>query len=174
MRFPSSASNTLEFILVTQDGGGIRTTRTARRNLLNSVGSWYHAMGTYNKTTGQQRLYVNGELVHTQTHLAGNTIVPLTFYSDMRIGHSRVNVGYFNGAIDDVRLYNLPLSDQEIHGLYNAFTGDLQAPIPSMRERVPLPMIHQATATTVQSMEGLYGQRGRAEVGWVLTVLMIM
>ena len=38
LRFPSSASNTLEFILVTQDGGGIRTTRTARRNLLNSVG----------------------------------------------------------------------------------------------------------------------------------------
>ena len=127
LRFPSGASNTLEFVLVTQDGGGNRTTRTSRRNLLNSTGSWYHAVGTYNKTTGQQRLYVNGELVNTVTHPAGNTVVPLTFYSDMRIGHSRVNVGYFNGAIDDVRLYNLPLTDQEIHTLYNAFTGDLQA-----------------------------------------------
>ena len=78
-------------------------------------------------TTGVQRLYINGELVHTATHPAGNTVVPLTFYPDMRIGHSRVNVGYFNGAIDDVRLYNLPLSDQEIHTLYDAFTGDLQA-----------------------------------------------
>ena len=126
-RFPSSASNTLEFVLVTQDGSGSRTARTARRNLLNSVGSWYHAVGTYNMTTGAQRLYINGELVHTATHPAGNTVVPMTYYPDMRIGYSRVNSGYFNGVIDDVRLYNRPLNDQEIRTLYTAFTGDLQA-----------------------------------------------
>lgn len=127
LRFPSSNPNTIEFVLVTQDGSGNRTTRTARKNLLNSVGIWYHAMGTYDKTTGQQRLYINGQLVHTVIHPAGNTAVPLTYYSDMRIGHSRVNVGYFNGVIDDVRLYNQPLSDQEIRTLYNAFSGDIQA-----------------------------------------------
>ncbi|KXK27932.1 MAG: hypothetical protein UZ01_02903 [Candidatus Brocadia sinica] len=127
LRFDSSTPDTLAFVLVTQDGVGNKTMQIARRNLRNSVGSWYHAVGTYNQTTGQQRLYVNGELVRTVTHPAGNTVVPLTFYPDMRMGHSRVKNGYFNGIIDDVRLYNRPLSDQEIHDLYNAFTGVLLA-----------------------------------------------
>ncbi|MBV6518478.1 MAG: hypothetical protein E3K33_00975 [Candidatus Brocadia sp.] len=127
LRFPASAPDTLEFMLVTQDGGGARTNRIIRRTLLNSVGNWYHAVGTYNQTTGQQKLYVNGELVRTFTHPAGNTVVPLSFYPDMRIGHSRINHGYFNGVIDDVRLYNYALNDQEIKSLYNAFTDDLQA-----------------------------------------------
>ncbi|MCC6326719.1 MAG: hypothetical protein DCC43_04895 [Candidatus Brocadia sp.] len=126
LRFPAGAPDTLEFVLVTQDRSGNRTTRTTRRNLLTSIGSWYHAVGIYNKTTGQQTLYVNGELVHTQTHPVGNTVVPMIYYPDMRIGHSRVNNGYFNGVIDDVRLYNRPLSDWEIRTLYHAFTGDLQ------------------------------------------------
>jgi len=40
--------------------------------------------------------------------------MPRTSYSDMRIGYSRVNAGYFNGIIDEVRLYRRALSDQEI------------------------------------------------------------
>ena len=86
---------------------------------MNSVGSWYHATGTYNKTTGEQRLYVNGQLVNTQTHPVGNTIVPLTYYSDMRMGYSRVNAGYFNGVLDDVQLYKRALTDQEVLDIYN-------------------------------------------------------
>ncbi len=126
-RFPAGVPNTLEFVLMTQDGSGTKTARTTRQNLLNAVGSWYHAVGTYNKTTGQQRLYVNGELVNTVAHPAGNTVVPLTFYPDMRIGHSRVNNGYFNGVIDDVRLYSRAIADHEVKGLYTAFTSELQA-----------------------------------------------
>ncbi|MCQ3919022.1 MAG: hypothetical protein DPW20_16910 [Candidatus Brocadia sp.] len=71
-------------------------------------------------TTGEQRLYVGGLLVDTKFHPAGNTIVPSTSYADMRIGYSRVNNGYFNGKIDEVRLYNKPLSDQEVQDLYNS------------------------------------------------------
>src|SRR5574337_452442 len=119
LRFPSFASNTLQFVLVTQDGSGSRTQRIAQINLGNSVGSWYHAAGTYDKTTGVQKLHVNGQLVNTQTHPVGNAVVPLTSYSDMRIGYSRVNAGYFNGTIDDVRLYRRALSDQEVLDIYN-------------------------------------------------------
>ncbi|KAB2834967.1 MAG: hypothetical protein F9K48_05245, partial [Candidatus Brocadia sp.] len=127
LRFPAGAPDTLEFVLVTQDGSGKKTARTTRQNLLNAVGSWYHAVGTYNKTTGQQRLYVNGELVKNVTHPTGNMVVPLAFYPDMMIGHSRVNTGYFNGVIDDVRLYSRAITDQEVKNLYNAFTSELQA-----------------------------------------------
>ena len=127
VRFLQSTPDTLQFILVTRDGSGVRTQRIAQRNLLNSVGNWYQAVGTYNKTTGEQKLYVNGQLVHTVLHPAGNTIVPMTYYPNMRIGHSRVNNGYFNGIIDDVRLFTRPLSGIEVKTLYDAYASDLQA-----------------------------------------------
>ena len=108
---------------MTQNNSGYRTTKTAQNSLGNSVGNWYHVVGTYNKTTGKQQLYVNGQLVNTQNHTAGNIVVPYTVNADMRIGHSRVNNGYFNGTIDDLRIYNRPLSAQEVQGLYNNGTG---------------------------------------------------
>ncbi|OOP57492.1 MAG: hypothetical protein AYP45_03110 [Candidatus Brocadia carolinensis] len=114
LRFHQDTPDMLDFILITQDAGGDKTDKVARYRLGNSVGTWYHVAGTYNKTTGEQKLYIDGQLVDTQTHPAGNVIVPLTSYSDMRIGHSRVNDGYFNGIIDEVRIYNQALSDQTV------------------------------------------------------------
>lgn len=123
LRFYQGAPDTLTFVLVTKNGDGTTTTRIARKDLGNSVGKWYHAVGTYNTMKGEQKLYVNGLLVATQTHPVGNTIVPLTSYPDMRVGYSRVNKGYFSGIIDDVRLYNRALSSQEIQNLYNEVQG---------------------------------------------------
>lgn len=116
LRFRPNAPDRLQFIVVTQDGSGNRSTRTAQADIVGSAGSWYHVAGTYNKTTGEQNLYINGLPVNTQTHPAGNTIVPLTF-SDMRIGSGRGNT-CFNGIVDDVHLYNRALSDQEVLDLY--------------------------------------------------------
>ncbi|OOP57491.1 MAG: hypothetical protein AYP45_03105 [Candidatus Brocadia carolinensis] len=126
LRFHQNSPDTLDFILITQDADGDKTDKVARYRLGNSVGTWYHVAGTYNKTTGEQKLYIDGQLVDTQTHPAGNTVVPLSFYSDMRIGHSRVNDGYFNGTLDDVRLYNNALSAQKVQELFNATATDGQ------------------------------------------------
>jgi hypothetical protein len=127
IRFNQGAPNTLKFILVTQDGSGNRTERIAQLNFVNSVGSWYHVTGTYNKSTGEQRLYINGQLINTQVHLAGNTIVPLTTYSNMRIGQSTAGNNYFNGIIDDVRIYNRALSSKEVLDMFTAFNTGIQA-----------------------------------------------
>ncbi|GAN31524.1 LamG-like jellyroll fold domain-containing protein [Candidatus Brocadia sinica] len=129
LRFNKTTPNKLQFILVTQDGSGNKTQKTAIKDLVNSVGSWYHVVGTYNKATGEQKLYVNGQLVNTQYHPAGNTVMPSTQYPDMKIGGSGNN-GYFKGKIDDVRLYNQPLTSQEVQDLYNALSIGLQAHYP--------------------------------------------
>ncbi|TLD39809.1 MAG: Cell surface protein [Candidatus Jettenia ecosi] len=129
VRFIPSAPDILRFVLTTQDTQGVRTTKSARKKLINPVGSWYHAAGTYNKTTGEQKLYINSQLVDTEIHPAGNTAVLLTSYPDMRIGDTQYDViktGYFNGSIDDVHLYNRALSDKEVRKLYHAFTPDIQ------------------------------------------------
>ncbi|MEK7234702.1 MAG: LamG-like jellyroll fold domain-containing protein [Elusimicrobiota bacterium] len=119
LRFPIN-SNILQFTAVTWNSIETKTQKTASKDVVISTGSWYHAAGTYNKTSGEQKLYINGVLVNTQTHTVGNTIVPLTYssYPDMRIGYSRVNSGYFNGVIDEIRIYARALTGVEVQGLY--------------------------------------------------------
>lgn len=119
LRFPKWNPDLIQFLLVTEDVSGNRIQKKTQLDLGNSVGIWFHAVGTYNKNTGDQKLYIDGQLVDTQNHPAGNTIVPLTSYPDMRIGYSRVNNGYFKGKIDEVQLYNRALSNNEIDGLYS-------------------------------------------------------
>ena len=104
-------SDTVTFTLDTKNLSGTVTDRANQKNLGNSVGQWYHIMGTYEKSTGDQKLYVNGQLSHTTTHPDLNTIVPLSNYTDMRIGYSRVNAGYFNGLVDEVAVWNQPIAD---------------------------------------------------------------
>lgn len=118
--FPNSSPDELQFLLVTEDGSGNKTERIARKEMGASVGSWFHVVGTYNKTTGKQKLYIDGQRVNTKSHPAGNTIVPLTAHSDMRIGHSRYGDGYFAGTIDDVRLYKTGLNAQEVLDMYKS------------------------------------------------------
>lgn len=122
LRFYNTTPDKIDFMLVTKDGSGAKTLKTAYYNMSSSVGAWYHFVGTYNKTTGEQKLYVDGSLRNTQTHLAGNVVVPLTAYPDTRIGYSRLNTGYFNGVIDDVRIYNRELSASDVSEIYN-YTG---------------------------------------------------
>jgi len=119
IRFYKNNPDTIDFCLITEDASGTRTKMTASSNLGSSTGAWHHVVCTYNQSTGEQKLYINGALATTETHPAGNTIVPLSSYSDMRIGHSRVNNGYFNGKIDEVYVYDRALNDQEVQNLYN-------------------------------------------------------
>lgn len=118
------------FIVVTTNG----TTKTQKSSSFNlssiskngtTTDEWFHIAGTYTQSDGNQRLYINGVLRDTDLHVAGNTVVPLATttagacYTYMKIGYSCVNNGYFNGRIDDVRLYNRALSANEVAQLYN-------------------------------------------------------
>uniref|UniRef100_UPI0025F628B9 LamG-like jellyroll fold domain-containing protein n=1 Tax=uncultured Candidatus Kuenenia sp. TaxID=1048336 RepID=UPI0025F628B9 len=118
MFFSSGMPDRLKFTLVTKNTGSTRTSKTATKDFTESNGSWYHVVGTYNMTTGEQKLYVDGQLVDTQTHPTGNVIVPLTNRDYMAIGTRYADWGFFRGSIDDVHIYNRALSDQEIQNLY--------------------------------------------------------
>ena len=120
LRFSQNNPDRLVFKLVTQKVNGNKTRRTATYRMSNSVGNWHYVVGTYKKTTGEQKLYVDGQLVDTKKHPGGNNFVPLIYYSDMRTGRSKINNVYFNGIIDDSRIYNRALSDQEVKDLYNS------------------------------------------------------
>ena len=113
----NATSNQMVFVVETI--GATTTEKSSYYTLSPSVGAWHHVVGTYDSVSGAQKLYVDEILRDTDYHPAGATIKPLAQYADMRIGHSRVNNAYFGGKIDEVKIYNRALTQQEISILYS-------------------------------------------------------
>lgn len=77
-----------------------------------SAGQWYLVTGEYDGTS--LKLFVNGVL---QSSVSGPAPAPAS--SPLTIGdYGAGSADYFNGVIDDVRLYSRALSAQEIQLLY--------------------------------------------------------
>ncbi len=102
------SSNILRFQLVLATTGIV----TVDSGVLNT-NQWYHVVGTYDKNAGANnfKIYVNGVLHDSSTQ--SNSIV----------AGNALNIGlysgsYFNGIMDDLRIYNRALSVAEIQQLY--------------------------------------------------------
>ena len=72
-------------------------------------GIWYHVLGTYDGST--MKLYVNGKNEATKTSVTSCA------FSTTYIGRSGLANGFFNGTIDEVRIWNRSLSPAEILSL---------------------------------------------------------
>ena len=80
-----------------------------------ATGTWIHVAGVWNGTTKTAYLYKNGNLVATLNYSA-NAATSVTT-SNWVIGAQNFNStfsNYFNGSIDDVRIYNRALSAAEV------------------------------------------------------------
>jgi len=84
-----------------------------------SDGEWHHLVGVANGPYGSM-LYIDGEVVATNTAPSNLT----RNGSNMMIGENPGAAGRsWNGDIDDVALWNRPLSAEEVAMLYNGGTG---------------------------------------------------
>lgn len=93
--------------------GGSNRTLTSPAIL--QANSWYHAVATYDGST--MRLYLNGAQV-AATGKSGSLSTGGT--SAVAIGRNPGSASqYFNGAIDDVRMYSRALTAAEVSALYN-------------------------------------------------------
>ncbi|WP_066936521.1 LamG-like jellyroll fold domain-containing protein [Microtetraspora fusca] len=81
------------------------------------TGSWSHIAGVYDGTT--VKTYVNGTLAATTTVSGSND----TSTSPLRIGADTVAGTYFKGLIDEVRVYNLALTQAQIQADMNMAVG---------------------------------------------------
>ena len=89
-----------------------------------SANTWYHVVGTYDGATA--RIYVNGALDGSNDFVStgtGNT-------DPLMIGGRDNNTDMFDGAIDDVRLYDRALSDSEVSAMYQAAGPCYRSPTP--------------------------------------------
>ena len=74
------------------------------------VNEWTHIVVTDDTTTA--KMYINGKLVDTGS---GQTT---TISTNLRFGTRLSNEGYFQGLMDDVRVYGEALSSAQIRKLY--------------------------------------------------------
>ncbi len=97
-----------------------------------SKNAWHHLAATYDGTT--LNAYKDGSPADAQTLSGGYTAAGI----GMIIGKaSWANIGYFNGTIDEVRIYNRTLSPPEVlehyRGGYGRFYSDAKTIIPVAR-----------------------------------------
>lgn len=81
-----------------------------------SAGEWYHVVFVVDSANDVFEVYVNGTLDNSKT--PGDSITDSA--SDLAIGYSLDHSNPFNGAMDEVRIYNRTLSAEEIKQLYLA------------------------------------------------------
>ena len=92
------------------------------------VGEWQHVTGTFDGET--MKLYVNGELKSSkrsnfETIKSGKNLLMGCFSSDPnRLSPATKSLPHFNGAIDEVRVYNRALDQKEIIRCHNRETPD--------------------------------------------------
>ncbi|MFI7502821.1 LamG-like jellyroll fold domain-containing protein [Streptomyces sp. NPDC049687] len=106
------------------------------------AGEWTHLVGTLSTGSDQLSLYVNGTLAGTTAYDA-----PWDARRGLQIGAGSLNgqpVSFFPGAIDDVQIFDKPLSAAEVTRLYGK--ESLNAGRPA---RAVFPMDEPADATRI-------------------------
>lgn len=114
-------------VIISDDGTAITSKYTNSRVL--STGTWKHIGFTFER--GELKIYVNGAEV-TSTTDVGSAATLHNDTGDILIGKYDTT-NFFDGLLDDIRIYKTTLSVTEIAQLYNSGTGtedeiDLDSP----------------------------------------------
>ncbi len=101
-------------------GGNVHTRVWSEENLTTtglavSDGQWHHVVHTYSQGAFGQRIYVDGVLVASGTKDFSN----FNWDDRIQIGYASDAVNdFFHGAIDEVVVYNRPLTQSDVTELY--------------------------------------------------------
>jgi len=90
----------------------------ARLEVTPELNRWYHLVGVRDHTTGEVRLYVDGQRVAATT--AGPDAVSTGPLSIGRAKYAGVKGDFWSGSVDAVHAYDHVLTDQEVTALYTS------------------------------------------------------
>lgn len=83
-----------------------------------STNTWYHAALTYKSSDGYFSMYLNGDMVGTKT--TDSNLLRPSFLGYVYIARNGLdNHGYFNGSIDEVKIYPYVLTPEQILANFN-------------------------------------------------------
>lgn len=112
-QFHTNTGNDVLFI-VSHNGSNTNITTSQINNFV-AINTWYHVVGEWNRTA--TRLFLNGVLIDSDTGLSGSTNV-YSGTANLTIGNCDTNLGYFNGSVNDLRVYNTTLTRVEVNDIY--------------------------------------------------------
>jgi len=118
IKYTASSSKDVPYALSTINGGNFIVTNNNINYTANSItnvndGNWHHLLGVYNNS--DMMLYVDGVLEGINSSYSGD----LPSNSDsVWIGRSPDGTTYFNGTIDEPRIWNRSLTSDEIYQQY--------------------------------------------------------
>jgi hypothetical protein len=116
------ASGTLRFLV--SNAAGVVSTAGSSRTLAND-GLWHHVVGVCDEAGGHLYLYLDGVLVGSATITPGSGLlastIPLSIGARESANNNPVSYDYqFFGEIDDVAIYNKPLTTAQVDSHYFA------------------------------------------------------
>jgi len=79
-----------------------------------TVGTWSHLAVTFNASNKETKFYINGDLKHTET---ASRVPAFDGTAVTAIGKNATN--WFDGQLDDIRVYNYVLSEAQIQKVMN-------------------------------------------------------
>ncbi|MBI5289073.1 MAG: LamG domain-containing protein, partial [Chloroflexi bacterium] len=92
-----------------------------------STSTWHHVATTYDTTTDINKIYVDGVEVGSRTRAGGIILTSVSFLIGRQAGSFP---RYFDGLIDDARVYNRALSEPELDAIVLAGTAGMCNPPP--------------------------------------------
>lgn len=87
-----------------------------------TLGAWHHVAGTYDANTKAMRILIDGVLYQagTATNATGTTIAATNAKDAAIGGEATASAPFWDGRIEDARIYDRMLSDAEVGTIYNA------------------------------------------------------
>jgi hypothetical protein len=128
-------------------GVGNPDTTLVSTNLIND-GAWHQCVATRVQSNGAIKLYVDGNLQATGI---GNT-KSLTASASLRFGQILSGGGYFNGNLDEIKIYNRALGNNEVSSLY--YNGAFPSTTPTIIQ-VPTPVSVSAGGSASFTVQAL-------------------
>ena len=94
-----------------------------------SFDQWIHVIYSWNGTTSGGVYYINGRLAGTSLSTSGSGAYVSDASVDLYIGNRSGGDRTFDGQIDDVRIFNYPVTAAQAKVLYNQSSAVLFAPL---------------------------------------------
>lgn len=142
---------------VTMGNGSVANFQWTTDNSANNVGDGQWHLVTAVFTPGVSvKMYKDGNLIDTDTTTITGPFGVST--NPVKIGLCG-NSGYFNGSLDDIRVYNRALTDQEITDLYHyagsAFSSDITPPAVSISSPASGATVSGTTVITANASDNV-------------------
>lgn len=106
-------------IVSIQFGSGVTWVGPIVTNSLIDAKSWHHFAMMYDNNSKEIKVYIDNALIATEIVTGYVDVAATPTYIGARPYWNGPTVFFFNGKIDDVRIYNRPLNEQEINALFH-------------------------------------------------------